>query len=354
MQPRHAQPETLTRRVARTNTATVERGNKKPAGKQTDFVLSMPHARSAAVTGSFTNWDLNRTPTVTKDPTAVEMEAQAAYLTVFADGDRLFVPRVFGWVIECFTGHYRDYQAVDAHYHDFEHTLQGTLCMARLLRGRHLAGAQPALSQRMFQLGLLAILLHDTGYLKKRDDTKGTGAKYTITHVERSADFAARLLAEKGFSASDIKAVQNMIHCTGVDAQLSAIPFQNELEKIAGFALGTADLLGQMAAEDYVDKLPILYSEFAEAVRYSKDKAHFIARFANADDLMEHTPVFWEGFVRNRLESDFAGLHRFLADPYPSGPNQYMEQIEANIARLRRRMPATASGPHRETGVNTP
>src|SRR5437773_3097293 len=129
-------------------------------------------------------------PVVTKDPTAVEVEVQSAYLTVFPNGDRMFVPQVFGWTIECFKGNYKDYQAVDAHYHDFEHTLQGTLCMARLLRGRALAGAEPTLTERMVQFGLVAILLHDTGYLKKRQDTEGTGAKYTVTHVDRSADFA--------------------------------------------------------------------------------------------------------------------------------------------------------------------
>src|SRR5882724_8945211 len=213
---------------------------------------------------------------VAKDPVAVEVEVQAARLAMFPDGDPLFVPLAFGWAIECFEGRYRDYQAVDARYHDFEHTLQGTLCMARLVRGRHLAGAQPALTQRAVQLGLLAILLHDTGYLKQRDDSEGTGAKYTVTHVERSAEFAALLLKDKGFSPGDIQAVQNMIHCTGVDATLSVIPFQSEIEKIAGFALGTADLLGQMAAEDYVDKLPILFSEFAEAVKYTNDTTHFI------------------------------------------------------------------------------
>src|SRR5260370_15953708 len=182
----------------------------------------------------------------TNDPTAVEFEVQAAYLRMFPKGDPLFVPRVFGCAIECFTGNYRDYQAVDARYHDFEHTLQGSLCMGRLLRGGFLAGVQPQLAQQMFQLGLLAILLHDTGYLKKRTDTEGTGAKYTVTHVDRSADFAAGLLREKGFNSGDIKAVQNMIHCTGVDAAIGVIPFQNEMERILGFALGTADLLGQM------------------------------------------------------------------------------------------------------------
>jgi hypothetical protein len=282
-------------------------------------------------------------PVVTKDPTAVEVEVQAACRAMFPTADPLFVPRVFGWAIECFTGSYRDYQAVDARYHDFEHTLQGTLCLARLLRARHLAGAQPRFTQQMFQLGLLAMLLHDTGYLKTRADTHGTGAKYTVIHVQRSAQFAGDLLKEKGFSATDIKAVQNMICCTGVNAALSVIPFQSELEKVAGWALGTADLLGQMAAEDYVDKLPILYAEFAEATAYSKDRTHFIAMFSGAEDLLRKTPAFWEKFVRLKLDRDFGGLHRFLNDPYPSGPNPYFERIEANVERLRQRtMPASA------------
>jgi hypothetical protein len=279
-------------------------------------------------------------PVATKDPTAVEVEVQAACRTMFPNADPMFVPRVFGWAIECFTGSCRDYQAVDTRYHDFEHTLQGTLCLARLLRGRHLAGAEPQLTLQMFQLGLVAILLHDTGYLKKREDTQGTGAKYTVIHVRRSADFAAELLKEKGFNASNIKAVQNMILCTGVNAALNVIPFQSELERVLGWALGTADLLGQMAAEDYVDKLPILYAEFAEAAAYTKDRTQFIAMFSSAEDLMQKTPAFWEKFVRLKLDRDFGGLHRFLNDPYPSGPNSYFERIEANIERLRQRMAA--------------
>src|SRR5512140_1040279 len=93
-------------------------------------------------------------PVPTNDPTAVEVEVQAAYLGMFPGGNRLFVPQVFGWMIECFTGKYGEYQAVDASYHDFEHTLQGTLCLARLLHGRFRAGAQPALTDEMFQMGL--------------------------------------------------------------------------------------------------------------------------------------------------------------------------------------------------------
>jgi hypothetical protein len=277
-------------------------------------------------------------PVAAKDPAAVELEVQAAYTAIFPQGGRCFVPRVFGWAVECFTGNYADYQAVDARYHDFEHTLQGTLCMARLLRGRHSAGARPLLTPRLFELGLLAMLLHDAGYLKKRTDTQGTGAKYTAVHVGRSADFAAQLLAGKGFGPVDIRAVQNMIRCTGVDANFEAIAFQSELERLLGCALGTADLLGQMAADDYLEKLPALYDELAEAAQFARENSRSIANFASAEDLMRKTPPFWENFVQARLANQFGGLFRFLNDPYPSGPNEYLDRVHANMERLKSRI----------------
>ena len=281
-------------------------------------------------------------PVVTRDPTAVEVEVQSVYRALFPAGDTGIVPRAFGWAQACFAGQYKDYQAIDAPYHDFEHTMQGTLCMTRLLHGRYVAGAEPVVEQRLFELGLLAILLHDTGYLKLRDDTEGTGAKYTVTHVERSARFAGALLAEKGFSADDRRAVQNMIHCTGVDAALSVITFNSETERIVGYALGTADLLGQMAAEDYPDKLPVLYEEFAEAASFSPNKTHFVSMYSSAEDLMRKTPDFWEKFVQVKLSRDFGGIYKYLNDPYPDGPNYYLERIEANMERVRQRVSPAA------------
>jgi hypothetical protein len=274
-------------------------------------------------------------PTSTKDPFAVQKEVQGIYLGMFPDGDRAYMSRIFGWALECFTGKHQDYQAVDARYHDLEHTMQGTLCLARLLRGRQAAGAHPPLSAPIFQLAMVAILFHDTGYLKRRNDPAGTGAKYTITHVKRSADFAAAVLGEHGYSLPDIRAVQNMIGCTGINANLDTIPFQTDTERIAGFALASADLLGQMSAPDYVEKLPILYSEFAEAAEFTGDKNHFVASFSSAQDLLERTPDFWHGFVLPKLEKDFGGLYRFLSDPYPDGPNEYVQRVDANMGRLK-------------------
>lgn len=280
-------------------------------------------------------------PIDTRQPLAVQAEVQKVYQTLFPRGNRAFVANVFGWVIACFAGEYRNFQPIDARYHDLEHTLQGTLCMVRLLLGRFKAKAQPPIDQRLFELGILAILLHDTGYLKTRDDHEGTGAKYTLTHVDRSVDFAAILMKDHRFPPQDIASVQRMIRCTGINVKLDTIAFENDAEKITGFALGTADLLGQMAAEDYIEKLPILYSEFAEAARYNEGEMKGGAAFSSVEDLMQKTPMFWEKYVRSKISNEFLGLHRFLSDPYPDGPNWYLNRIEHNIAKLQRELGVT-------------
>jgi hypothetical protein len=274
-------------------------------------------------------------PIDTREPSQVEAEVQKAYLEMFPDGDPKYVPAIFQWSLEWFSGHYLDYQPIDTHYHDLEHTMQGVLCMARLLRGRQRREQQPLLTQRMFELGMLAILMHDTGYLKHSGDEGGTGAKYTLTHVDRSIEFAGELMVAREFPIEEILAVQNMIRCTGVNVKLDAIQFQSELERIVGFSLGTADLLGQMAANDYVDKLPVLYLEFAEAAAFNAGKMRAGGFFSSAEDLIQKTPLFWEKYVQPKLNRDFLCLYRFLNDPYPDGPNAYMGKIEANMARLR-------------------
>src|SRR5438477_10680260 len=118
-------------------------------------------------------------PVDTRVPGAVEKQVHTIYRRLFPQADAAFVPRAFHWVSQCFAGHYADYQPIDAAYHDLEHTLQGTLCLAHLLEGRARAKATPGLTAHMFELALLAILFHDTGYLKKKGDREGTGAKYT-------------------------------------------------------------------------------------------------------------------------------------------------------------------------------
>lgn len=278
----------------------------------------------------------------TRDVASVQRRVAQDYWIQFPAGDQAFVARVFPWAVDCFQGRHPEYQAIDARYHDLEHTLQGALCFSTLLRRRSETEALPPVTEETFQLGLLAILLHDTGYLKRRDDVVGTGAKYTATHVNRSCDFAERLLLGQGFTVRQVAAVQNMIRCTGLGTNVSAIPFHSDEERIAGYALGTADLLGQMAAPDYVEKLPILFEEFAESAAFNAGRGGGGQVFTSAEDLMRRTPAFWERYVRPKVEQDFLAVYRFLAEPYPDGPNEYVQLIEANLARLQRQLAAAA------------
>jgi hypothetical protein len=274
----------------------------------------------------------------TRVPAQVEREVCGVYTRLFPVGDSSFVPRAFDWVVQCFSGRFGDYQAIDAGYHDFEHTLQGTLCLARLLAGRHAAKVEPVISRRGFELCLLAILFHDTGYLKTRADTSGTGAKYTAIHVERSVAFAREFLMPHGYGADDLEAIANMIRCTGVAANVKTLPFRNDVERILGYALGTADLLGQMAAPDYVDKLPRLFSEFEEAARTDKQHGARFAQYQTAEDVLRRTPLFWTDYAWPRINEDFHHLYMFLSDPVPDGPNPYLLGVQKNLARLQERL----------------
>lgn len=276
----------------------------------------------------------------TKNPSAVEAETAAIYRKLFPKGDPALVRQAFEWAGQFFGGRYPGYLPVDALYHDYEHTLQGTLCLMRLLQARQNAGAKPQISQRTFEQALAAILFHDTGYLKTIDDTEGTGAKYTPTHVTRSGVFAKKFLSAKGWSETDIHAVQHMIRCTGVNVNIKAIHFQTPEERVAGFALATSDLLGQMAASNYVERLPELYLEFKEAAEFNRGKEKSTFEFKSADEMMSKTSAFWEFYVLPKINNEFEGLYRYLNDPYPDGPNEYIGHIEKNIARLQRSLKA--------------
>ena len=208
-----------------------------------------------------------------------------------------------------------------------------------MLHGWHKSGSGPRLDERAVRLGLVAILFHDTGYLKSRGDTDGTGAKFTPIHVQRSADFAQRILSQHGFSPGDIQEIQSMIRCTGVNANVQALFFDRAVDRQVGCVLATADLLGQMAASDYIEKLPLLYDEFAEAARHNPEIAA-LQMFSSASDLIRKTPAFWKHHVRDRLNREFEGVYRYLNDPWPDGFNPYLARIEANIARIPTQPPA--------------
>ncbi|MBL9136625.1 MAG: hypothetical protein JNK85_12180 [Verrucomicrobiales bacterium] len=271
----------------------------------------------------------------TRDPDAVRRVCESAWNEILGRSDAGLLGRGFAWVLRSFAGENPEFEPLDTRYHDLEHTMQGTLCLAHLMVGWHRSGSLPGLDERAVRLGLFAILLHDTGYLKARGDRQGTGAKFTPIHVQRSADVAGRYLPVEGFSAEEIAGAQNMIRCTGVNADIRALSFQRAVDRRVGCALATADLLGQMAAPDYPERLDDLFLEFQEAASASPVGSNPGMAFVDAADLIRKTPAFWENHVCPRLEGEFEGVYRLLNSPWPDGPNPYFNRVEENIRRIR-------------------
>jgi len=278
-------------------------------------------------------------PVEPKDAAAVAAFVVEHFSRMFPGGDASWLQTVFRDTIDLFEGRNVDYGPIDLHYHDLEHTMQATLCIALLLENRHAAGVVPRISRREFELAVAAALLHDSGYLKLRSDRSGTGAKYTYCHVLRSCAFAATYLPTRGANELEIEVVLGAISCTGPTREISQMNFREPIGRVIGNALATADFLGQMADPAYPDKLAVLFREFQEA-----DEFFHLAlerrTFKSPADLAQRTPAFWENFVRRKLEVECQALYRFLASPYPHGPNPYIDAVERNVAEIRRRTAA--------------
>ncbi|MDX2187970.1 MAG: HD domain-containing protein [Opitutaceae bacterium] len=257
------------------------------------------------------------------------------FALMHAGSKALLFDRVLRDVAAMFAGRYLDYRESDTPYHDLAHTLAVTDCFCEIAFGRWEAKADPQLEPRLTELGLVAALLHDTGYLKLRSDHAGTGAKYTFTHVLRSCAVASSYLPPLGVTLGELETVLGAIRCTAPTADFDRIHFSTPGELVLGFSVATADLVGQMAQPDYIDALPKLFAEFEESDEYAKVPPDQRA-FRSAEELIAHTPVFWETVVKPKLDGPLKGQYHYLARPVHGGRNAAIEAIEANVARVRR------------------
>jgi hypothetical protein len=256
------------------------------------------------------------------------------FLAHFPERAPEFFRAVFREVQNLFAGNYPGYQACDTAFHDLAHTFHATVATVRLLDGHLKGGNPPNLSALDFELAVAGILLHDSGFIKRTGDNDGTGAKYIVTHVARSAELAAEFLPPLGVASDKVRIVQLAIRSTGVNVDTSRLQFRDERERFLGCALGTGDILGQMAAPDYPERLPALYREYVEGVAYSKLRDGGIASYKSVKDLLRRTREFYDRYVKQMLDTQWAGVHRCLHHHFPDGRNHYLDAIEINLKQI--------------------
>jgi hypothetical protein len=250
--------------------------------------------------------------------------------------DISFIESAIQDVLDLFEGKRKGFNRADTRYHDLTHTLQTVPPFIEIIDGWNRQREKQPISKTFFNAGLVAVLLHDTGYIRREGDNLGTGAKYTFVHIQRSADFAGEYLRTRGFGEDLISSVQKAIRCTGVRLDRT-VCFNSEEEQVIGYALGSADLLGQMSAPDYVSKLPILYDEFSEAYRHQgieKLRKLDVRVFESAEDLIRSTPSFYEVLARTRFQA-MGSLQDCISLRYDGRRNPYIEAIESNVAAIR-------------------
>lgn len=258
------------------------------------------------------------------------------YHNMFGNQDAGYIDDFMDATEDLFAGRYPGYQAVDTGYHDISHTLQATLCLAELLHNRHHIDTQPRIRADDFKRALIAVLFHDTGYLKTTNDTRGSGAKYTHLHEERSCQFARTYLSQLGWLSDDIQFIENLISATGPSADLLSLEFGSETERVLGQTICTADYIGQMSDPHYPDKLAVLFAEFKESYEYQQIPESEWP-FASYDDLLRSTPGFWDTFVQHKLKVECAGIDKHLEHP-ASGENPYMDSVKQNLEAIQQRI----------------
>lgn len=259
-------------------------------------------------------------------PREVLREVENIVKLMFDETSFDFIRMVFNDTLSLFAGKFPDYKRCNTRFHDLQHTTDAFLAMARLMHGASVEGV--VFSETDVFLGLISALLHDTGYIQKKNEDKGTGARYTLVHVQRSMDFMENYFNKRGFSSKDLEICKAFLECTDLDVPIADIAFESKMYQMLGQMLGTADLMGQMAARNYLEKLIFLYYEFEEAQ---------VPGFEGELDLLRKTASFYEA-AKNRLKNELGDVSRFVRfhfrERWNIDKNMYEAAIEKNLSYL--------------------
>ena len=274
----------------------------------------------------------------TTDPACVKLEIARIFRAVYARPPASALGQAFDDLVRLYRGQFPGYVGCDTQYHDLQHVLDVTLAMARLLDGyERTRGDGPAIGDRLFQLGVICALYHDSGYIRRDTDRKHrNGAEYTSTHVSRGGRFLREYLPTIGF-AEEAEVAGQLLHFTGYEKPIAAIRVPAPIHRLLGSLLGSADIIAQMSDRCYLEKCrDRLYPEFVAGglARKRNEQGEEEVLFASGDDLLRKTPRFFES-ASKRLDEDLGGAYRF-AKAHFGGTNLYLDALRQNIRFVER------------------
>ena len=255
-----------------------------------------------------------------EEPEAV-FEEVAIILKLISPGFEVKrVRSAFRMILRIYRGNHPFYRSCTTRYHDLRHTTDAFLATARLAHGAILNREE--FHERDIIVALVAALFHDAGYIQDKDDTEGSGAKFTLYHVQRSREFLNRHGPEIGLAGEEIADGGIMMLCTDVTKGLPDSLFSSPAAELFGRLLNAADLMGQMADRIYLEKLLFLYHEYKEGG---------VGEYESEVDLIRKTPAFMD-YMTQRIAPVAERVHRFMTAHFASrwgiAANLYQEAIE--------------------------
>lgn len=260
-------------------------------------------------------------------PAAVLEEVKNIFINSYPVARFETVRKVFADFVRLYDGKYPGFHACNTNYHDKMHITDALLAMARLMDGHNIAHKK--IPVRIAKLGLIAAIFHDAGFIKSVHDLKGTGAKYTLTHVDRSIHFVKAYFGKHGFTAQEARAVAHMIMCTDMAMPVEKIRFAGPVERKVALMLGSADLLGQMASRCYLERLLVLYREFREG---------HVKGYSSELELLRKTLGFSK-YIDNRLAVTLEGVDRYarahFRKRYRINKDLYREAMNKQLSYLK-------------------
>ena len=253
-------------------------------------------------------------------PEAVLEEGRIILLSISPDFNVAPVEAAFTKTLSLYRGTYPGYRACNTRFHDLHHTTDTFLAMGRMLHGAVLNSK--LFDEHNITVGLISALLHDAGYIQEEHDTKGTGAKYTENHIQRSMKFLQREADNFCLSDKDVDAGCAMILCSDLGVDVSNITFPSSEIELLGRILGIADLIAQMADRIYLEKLEFLYQEFKEAE---------VGDYKNEVDFFKKTMEFYD-FIEQRQKQILDETDLFLTSHFAARwgirKNLYSDAVE--------------------------
>jgi len=244
------------------------------------------------------------------------------------------VDTLFEDVTRLYEGEWPEYERCQVGYHTLQHALDVTLAAARIISGYHILHADRKIAITTFISGITAALLHDSGYLKDKNDHDGLGGKYSFNHVARSIHLAETYLSGQKWDQKQINFVTAIIQMSDFTVQPEIPAFENPDEELVAKTVATADLIAQIADVNYIERLHCLYDEFREAYTFEgedKLKQQGVKIYTSFDELQDETASFYKNFILPRL-SLFGRVDWNLVVFFQNGRNPYSENIIANLS----------------------